>query len=187
VAAQSSSSDSNSLKAAHNLKENKSDITEKFRTDLETAESYAEVWRIVKETAEFTLNKRGGSIMLFLDDLPIQLGAYHPVGTNNIILNRALVEIVEAQENSKRVVNSLIYNLLLHEYLHVMGEYSEAEVRRLVVVVVGKCFGENHIATLAARKSPWVLLKNIPVAAMNAPKRVMQIVKDFEKTSEYIV
>jgi len=171
----------------NNLKENETDTTEKFQNELETAESYAEVWRIVKETAEFTLSKRGGSIMLFLDDLPLQLGAYHPVGTNNIVLNRALVEIVEAQEKSKRVVNALIYNLLLHEYLHVMGEYSEAEVRRLVVVVASKCFGEKHIATMAARKSPWILLKNIPIAALNAPKRVMQIVKDFEKTSEYVV
>src|SRR3990172_3938170 len=118
-------------KAAYNLKESESDISEKFRRELETVESYAEVWRIVKNTAEFALNRRGGRIMLFLDDLPLQLGAYHPVGTNNIVLNRALVEIVEVQEKSKRVVNALIYNLLLHEYLHVMGEYSEAEVRRL--------------------------------------------------------
>jgi len=186
MAAQTSSSESNSLKAVY-LKESKSDITERFRTDLETGESYAEVWRIVKDTAEFALNKRGGNIMLFLDDLPLQLGAYHPVGTNNIVLNRALVEIVEAQEKSKRVVNALIYNLLLHEYLHVMGEYSEAEVRRLVVVVATQCFGEKHTATIAARKSPWALLKDIPVAALNSPKRVMKIVKDFETTDKYIV
>ena len=169
------------------MKESESDINEKFGTDLETAENYAEVWRIVKDTAELALNKRGGRIMLFLDDLPLQLGAYHPVGTNNIVLNRALVEIVEAQEKSKRVVNSLIYNLLLHEYLHVMGEYSESEVRRLVVVVAKKSFGEKHVATMAARKSPWALLKDIPVAALNGPKRVMQIVKDFETTDKYIV
>ena len=184
--AQTSSSSSNFLRR-YKLKESESDIPEKFRSELETVESYGEVWRIVKDTAEFVLNRRGGSIMLFLDDLPLQLGAYHPVGTNNIVLNRALVEIVEAQEKSKSVVNALVYNLLLHEYLHVMGEYSEAEVRRLVVVVATKCFGEKHTATIAARKSPWVLLKSIPVAAMNGPKRVMQIVKDFEKTSEYIV
>ncbi|MGQ9539368.1 MAG: hypothetical protein ACUVTE_07335 [Candidatus Bathycorpusculaceae bacterium] len=48
-------------------------------------------------------------MMLFLDDLPIQLGAYHPIGTNNIILNRVLVRTVEASTNSQRVVNALIY------------------------------------------------------------------------------
>jgi hypothetical protein len=169
------------------LSSNDSPFVEKFRKNLERAASYAEVWQIVKDTVEFSLDKRRGSMMLFLDDLPLQLGAYHPIGTNNIVLNRALVEIVEASISSKRVVNALIYNLLLHEYLHALGEYSEVEVRRLVVVVAGKCFGEKHTATVVARKTPWVLLNNIPLQAVNAPKRVMQIVRDFEKTDKYIV
>jgi len=151
------------------------------------AESYADVWRIVKDTAESVLGKRRDSMMLFLDDLPLQLGAYHPVGTNNIVLNRAFVEVVEAGEKSKLVVNALVYNLLLHEYLHALGEYSEAEVRRLVAHVATKCFGEKNVATVIAQKSPWILLKNIPVAALNAQKRVMEIVRDFEKTGKYIV
>jgi hypothetical protein len=126
-------------------------------------------------------------MMLFLDDLPLQLGAYHPVGTNNIVLNRTFVDVVEASEKSKSVVNALVYNLLLHEYLHALGELSEKEVRRLVTVVAEKCFGAEHAATIIARKTPWMLLRDIPVTAVNAPKRVMQIVKDFEKTNTYIV
>ena len=126
-------------------------------------------------------------MMLFLDDLPLQLGAYHPLGTNNIVLNRALVEVVEASMSSKRVVNALVYNLLLHEYLHALGELSETAVRRNVVKVARTCFGEKHTATVVARKTPWVLLQNIPLQAINAPKRVMQIVKDFEKAGKYIV
>ena len=160
---------------------------DKFRNSLETAESYAEVWRIVKGTVEFSLGKRRGSMMLFLDDLPLQLGAYHPIGTNNIVLNRTLVEIVEASISSKRVVNALVYNLLLHEYLHALGEYSESEVKRMVIDVAQECFGEEHTATVIARKTPWVLLRNIPLEAINVPKRVMQIVKDFEETDKYIV
>src|SRR3990170_3319911 len=169
------------------MSEGKPSSVDKFRNSLETAASYAEVWQIVKDTVDFSLDKRRGSMMLFLDDLPFQLGAYHPIGTNNIVLNRALVEIVEASISSKRIVNALIYNLLLHEYLHALGEYSEVEVRRLVTVVARKCFGEKHTATVIARKTPWVLLNNIPLQAVNAPKRVMQIVRDFEKTDKYIV
>ena len=159
----------------------------KYREGLETAKSYAEVWQIVKDNVESSLNKRRGGIMLFLDDLPLQLGAYHPIGTNNIVLNRILVEVVESSEKSRRVVNALIYNLLLHEYLHALGELSEDEVKRLVVVVAKKCFGEGHIATIIARKTPWILLRDIPVGPVNAPKRVMEIVKDLEKTGKYIV
>ena len=102
-------------------------------------------------------------MMLFLDDLPLQLGAYYPVGTNNIVLNRALVDIVEQSISSKPTVNALTYNLLLHEYLHALGDLSEAGVRREVVEVAEKCFGDQHIATVVARKSPWVLLKDIPL------------------------
>jgi hypothetical protein len=57
----------------------------------------------------------------------------------------------------------------------------------MVIEVAKKCFGEQHIATVVARKSPWVLLKDIPLGPLNAPKRVMEIVKDFEITGKYIV
>ena len=161
--------------------------TRKFSNKLDSAKDYAEVWQIVKNTVQFSLGKRRDSMMLFLDDLPLQLGAYFPVGTNNIVLNRALVEIVEASVSAKTTVNALVYNLLLHEYLHALGCLSEAGVKREVVEVAMKCFGEGHIATELARKSPWILLKDLPLGPINAPKRVMQIVKDFEKTSRYIV
>jgi len=169
------------------LKSNDSAVFERFRKSLEKAESYAEVWQIVKDTVEVSLGTRRDRMMLFLDDLPLQLGAYHLVGTNNIVLNRALVEIVEASMDAKHVVNALVYNLLLHEYLHALGELSETKVRRRVVEVAMLCFGDEHLATIIARKTPWVLLQNIPLQAVNAPKRVMKIVKNFEKTGEYIV
>ena len=166
---------------------NNNSASQRFGSNLDKAKNYAEVWKIVKETAEYALGKRRDSMMLFLDDLPLQLGAYYPVGTNNIVLNRALVEIVEASMSDKPTVNALVYNLLLHEYLHALGDLSETGVRREVVEVAKKCFGEQHIATVVACKSPWVLLKDIPLGPFNAPKRVMEIVKDFEKTGKYIV
>jgi len=169
------------------MNESKSSIAERFRSRLDNAKSYGEVWDIVKDSVKFSLHRRRGGMMLFLDDLPIQLGAYHPLGTNNIVLNRRLVQIVEAALKSKRVVNALIYNLLLHEYLHALGKYSEFDVRSLVYAIARKCFGEDHVATVVAKKSPWALLKGIPVEAVNAPKRVMEIVKDFEKADKYVI
>lgn len=164
-----------------------SSIVEKYRSRLENSTKYGEIWEVVKDTVEFTLHKHRRGMMLFLDDLPIQLGAYHPLGTNNIVLNRTLIQIVEGAIKSRRVVNTLIYNLLLHEYLHALGQFHELKVRRMVYEIAKKCFGEKHIATLIAKKSPWVLLKGIPLETVNAPKRVMEIVKDFEKADKYIV
>jgi hypothetical protein len=71
-------------------------------------------------------------MLLFLDDLPLRVEAYHSLGTNNIVLNRTLVNIVEAATKSKRLINALIYTLLLHEYLHALGRQREAQVRPVV-------------------------------------------------------
>ena len=155
---------------------------------LERAEGYGEVWKIVKDTVKNYLGKCRVGMMLFLDDLPLNLGAYHPVGTNNIVLNKALVEIVEAMVKTKLEVNAFIYTILVHEYVHALGYLSEEEAQRLVFQISRNSFGENHLATTLAKNSPWSLLKGVPIHGLPAPKSGMEIVKDFEKPNQdYVV
>jgi hypothetical protein len=162
--------------------------TEVYRSRIDKAEGFSEVWEIVKDTVEDYLSQHRVGMMLFLDDLPLQLGAYHPLGTNNIVLNRALVQIVEAATKSKKLVNAFVYSLLVHEYLHALGYVPESEVRTLVYRISKECFGEDHMVTKLAEKSPWVILKGIPISQLEAPKRIIEIVKDFEKSNQqYIV
>ncbi len=158
-----------------------------YSAQLEQAKNYSEIWGVVKDTAYEVLCLRRKGLMLFLDDLPIQLGAYHSIGTNNIVLNRTLVEIAENTLSSRRVVNAFVYILLLHEYVHALGEYSEVEARKIVLQVARICFGEEHVVTDIAKKSPWSVLRGMPLEVMKTPKRVMEIVKDFEPTDKYIV
>ena len=160
----------------------------KYRSRLENAQGFGEVWETVKDTVKSSLDERRVGMMLFLDDLPLRLGAYHPLGTNNIVLNRALVHIAEVATKSKLLVNAFVYILLLHEYLHALGRQSEAQVRPLVYKISRESFGEDHIATKLVETGPWSLLKDIPIDVIDVPKRVMEIVKDFEKATEkYIV
>jgi hypothetical protein len=161
---------------------------ESFRSRIDEAEGFSRVWELVKDTVKASLGEKRLGMLLFLDDLPLHLGAYHPLGTNNIVLNRSLVNIVEAVTKSKRLVNAFVYSLLTHEYLHALGHISEAEVRSLVYDVSRACFGDDHIVTTLAEKSPWVLIKGIPLSRMAMPKQAMEIVKDFEKPNHrYIV
>ncbi len=155
-----------------------------YRSRLESAEGYGEVWEIVKDTVKTSLGKRRVGMMLFLDDLPLRLGAYHPLGTNNIVLNRTLVHIVEATTKSRRLINAFVYVLLLHEYLHALGHVRESKVRTLVYQISRESFGEDHVASQLAEAGPWSLLKDIPLDAIEVPKRVMEIVKDFEKANQ---
>jgi len=161
---------------------------EVYRSRIDGAEGFSEVWELVKDTVKDSLGEHRVGMMLFLDDLPLQLGAYHPLGTNNIVLNRTLVQIAEAAIKSKRLVNAFVYSLLVHEYLHALGHIAEREVRLLVYQISESCFGQDHIVTRLAEKSPWALLKGVPLNQIEAPKRVIEIVKDFERSNqEYIV
>jgi len=161
---------------------------EKYRIRLDASKSYSETWELVKDTVKASLKKHRVGMMLFLDDLPLQLGAYHPLGTNNIVLNRTLVQVVEAATKSRRLGNAFVYVILLHEYLHALGYVSEIEARQVVFEVCKKSFGEDHITSRLASTSPWALLKNVPLGLIDAPKHVMEIVKDFEGSNQkYIV
>lgn len=53
---------------------------EDFRIRLEKAKEYSEIWKVVKDTVEYVLGKRRRRMILFLDDLPLRLGAYPPIG-----------------------------------------------------------------------------------------------------------
>ncbi len=151
---------------------------------LDEAQSFSDIWKIVKDVAKNTLGEQRVGIMLFLADLPLGLGAYHPLGTNNVVLNRTLIQIVETTAKSKRLINAFVYNLLLHEYLHALGHISESEVRSLVYDISKKCFGKDHEASQLARAGPWSILRNIPLnqIRIETPKREMEIVRDFDKT-----
>jgi len=168
--------------------EARSQRTAEYRSRIDAAKGYSEVWEIVKDSVKDSLGERRSAMMLFLEDLPLQLGAYHALGTNNMVLNRALVHVVEAVTNSEKLVNAFVYSLLLHEYLHALGHIPEAEARSLVYEVSRSCFGEDHVTTELAKKSPWALLRGLPLGKIEAPRRVIEIVKDFEKsTQRYIV
>jgi hypothetical protein len=161
---------------------------ESYCSRIDCAEGFRGIWKIVKETVQTCLGAHRRGMLLFLDDLPLHLGAYHQLGTNNIVLNRRLVNIVEAVTKSKKLVNAFVYSILTHEYLHALGHISEAEVRSLVYDISKQCFGEDHIATTLAENTPWSLLKGIPLTGMPASKQAMELIKDLEKPNQpYIV
>jgi hypothetical protein len=161
---------------------------ESYGLMIDEAEGFSGIWEIVKETVKVSLGEHRLGMLLFLDDLPLHVGAYHQLGTNNIVLNRSLVNIVEAVTKSKKLVNAFIYSILTHEYLHALGHISESEVRSLVYDVSRECFGEDHIVTTLAEKTPWSLLKGIPLNEITVSKQAMELIKDLEKPNQaYIV
>jgi len=59
---------------------------------LDSSENFGDVFEIVKRSVKDQLGKERAGLMLVLADLPMHLGAFHGVGTNSIVMNRALLD-----------------------------------------------------------------------------------------------
>lgn len=118
---------------------------------------------------------------LYLAELPTNVGAFHPVGSNVIVMNKALLEIVDESPKSQRVKASFVYSILLHEYLHSLGYMNEAEARRLAHHIARTSLGEEHAATRMCSMGPWAFFPEA-LGKVGTFRGEFEIVKDFDKT-----
>lgn len=161
--------------------------------ELEGSENFGDVFETVKKSVKECLGKERAGLMLVLADLPIGLGAFHGVGTNSIVMNRTLLDRIVKGGHSRVQVNSFVYSILLHEYLHSLGVIDEPEVRKLVREISLKTFGKDHPATRIAESSPWAMLPgswseegHVAIESEQS-RRGMELVKDFDRShSSYI-
>lgn len=154
-----------------------------YADKLDRCMSFHEIFLLVKKSVKEVLNLERTGLILYLKDLPLKVGAYHPVGTNGVIMNRTLLEHVAQAASSRVLVNSFIYYILLHEYLHTLGYIDERYVRKLVHRVSEEVFGSGHMATRIAAEGPWSIIKINPFYVPRPIERKVQIVKDFEEPS----
>jgi hypothetical protein len=70
------------------------------------------------------------------------IGAFHPVGSNIIVMNKAPLEVA-LKSTDKQVYNAYCFHLLLHEYLHSLGYVSEETVRELTREVCKLSLGKK--------------------------------------------
>ncbi len=120
---------------------------------LEDAGGYPQVFSLVKEATQTTLGARRAGIMLGLAELGVTpqgfIGAYHPVDTNIIVLNRNALEMVAREKPG--LTKAYTFHLLLHEYIHTLGVYDEAQTRQMTLQVCSSALGETHPATRMSR------------------------------------
>jgi hypothetical protein len=106
------------------------------------------------------------------------------MGTNGIVMNRTTLDMITHGARSLREINSYVYSILLHEYLHSLGYAEEREVRKLVYDVSLDTFGPGHPATQIASKGPSAILLNIaPEDSPNASPD-FEVIPDLERSSQ---
>ncbi|MCS4539818.1 MAG: hypothetical protein HYU03_03900 [Thaumarchaeota archaeon] len=117
---------------------------------LAECDTYDETFELVKRAAENELGLHRAGLTLVLGDLTNNVGAYHELGSNAIVMNRNLLKIVWRLTKSKKMRNSYVFMILLHEYLHSLGYTDDGQVRELGREITSEFLGEGHIAAQMA-------------------------------------
>jgi len=166
---------------------------ESLRTKLDTCNSLAEIFELVKQSVKSVLNKHRAGLMLGLANLGMRrgafVGAFHPLGSNIIVMNRAPFDVA-LRTTDKSVFNAYCFHLLLHEYLHALGYVDEEQVRDLVHEVCNLTLGKDNPATIMAERGIAFYFPKVTYFSQKIPiPRDIQIelIKDFDKSStDYI-
>lgn len=157
-----------------------------FVESLERCEGFRDIFDLVKKAVKKIIGLHRVGFLLYLEDLPPNIGAYYQIGSNGIVLNKLLISMVGRSLLSKREFNSFIFSLLLHEYLHSLGFLDEKEVRELAYKISVETFGVDHpVAKMALDNF------NLSIPILDFRQYMgneLEIVKGFEKIEhEYIV
>jgi len=131
------------------------------RRSLDKCMDFACVFELVKKLVKRDLGLSRGGLMLGLTELPENVGAFHGVGGNFIVMNRKLLDVVVWSATDRRQINSYVFYILLHEYLHALGFLSEEHVKELSTQLCGKALGEDHPATQMARNGLGTVLREV--------------------------
>jgi hypothetical protein len=109
--------------------------------------NYSQLFDLIRRVVSAIKNKSRVGILLGLEDLGFHpqgfVGGYHRVGTNEIYLNRNVLQIMR-EETPKEHYKAFLFHLLLHEYIHSTGEVNEEETRRQTAAISNQIFHTKH-------------------------------------------
>jgi hypothetical protein len=153
------------------------------RRVLAHAEGFDTIFEMVKAATEERLGMHRAGLTLVLGDIPNNVGAYHQMGSNAIVMNRNLLRIVQKLSKSKARVNSYVFTILLHEYLHTLGFESDKQVRDLSRQISRAFFGRGHLAGDMAVKPLDRFFPDLPKFATFRDKGAYETVHRFDSSS----
>lgn len=154
---------------------------------LEAPATYDTVFRVVRAAVRRVLGMERPGLGLALSNLPPGLGAYWQVAGNVIVLNEGLVETMRVRASSPLELNSFVYVILAHEYLHSLGYLDERSVRSVTAQVTATAFGPEHPATRMAEGDLWRIFPFLAAAPGGDGSRLRIVPRfDLASTETYI-
>jgi len=124
-------------------------MTKNTHTNPDLKQDLIDTFEQVKETVRKTEGRSRAGLMLGLQELGASLqgfiGAYYPVASNIIIVNRTPLRRIT--ETNPKLLQPYIFHVLLHEYIHSLGFLDEYTTEQKTYEISKKQFGENHLIT----------------------------------------
>jgi hypothetical protein len=150
---------------------------------LASAGGFDEIFELVKKAVDQVLGIHRAGLTLVLGDIPNQVGAYHEMGSNAIVMNRNIVKIVWRSTRSRQRRNAYTFMILLHEYLHTLGFTDDGQVRELSRKITDAYVGKGHIASEMAVNSLDKFFPEISQFAMFRDNGTFETIRKFDTSS----
>ena len=173
----------NSAEEAQSIVTNKKQQQEYYRHKILHLSDFNEAFELVKSTVETRYKMHRAGLSLILQVMPTNLGAYHVLGSNLIIANKRILDIIKKYK-SREEYNSYLFMVLVHEYLHSFGIIDELQVRKMTYTLIASLVGEDHMATSMARYQPWSLFPELNLFHNNSFEQKFEVVRNFDKTTQ---
>ena len=153
--------------------------------ELKKAKTFADIFEIVKEIVREYIGAEQAGLIVGITDLGIHnkgfIGAFYSLDANMIIINKK--PLARILQTNPSLYNYYLFHVMLHEYIHSIGSYDEAQTRQLVHEISEHYFGNNHIVTQLAlnigRFMPHLIY---PVQGFQPPQDInIEFVKGIDK------
>jgi hypothetical protein len=161
-----------------------------YRDRLLQIKDFNEAFELVKIAVSEKFKMHRAGLGLILQGLPTNLGAYHILGSNMIIINRRILDLIRKRKSHEEY-NSYLFMILAHEYLHSFGIVEELQVRNMTYDLCKSLLGEDHLACIMARYQPWAVFpelnfyqNNDSTNGIHSFEKSFEIVKNFDKTTQ---
>jgi hypothetical protein len=163
-----------------------------YRDRLLHIKDFNDAFELAKKAVNEKFKMHRAGLSLILQGLPTNLGAYHVLGSNMIILNRTILDIIRKRKSDEEY-NSYLFMVLTHEYIHSFGIVEEIEVRNMTYNLCKALFGEDHVASIMAKYQPWAVFPELNIyqnstdstnISNNSFDRTFEVVKNFDKTTQ---
>jgi len=153
-----------------------------YQNKLLSVKNFNDAFELVKSAVDDQLKMHRAGLSLVLQVLPTQLGAYHVLGSNMIIMNKRILDIIKSKK-SLLEYNAYLFMVLCHEYLHSFGIVDENQVRKMTLDLCYSLLGKEHPSSLMAQYQPWKIFPELQLYHSITIGKSYEIIKNFDRSS----